>query len=319
MTIAPETLLRMYPLDALKAQMGGNLKAPLQAKHLKISTPLALIGTKTKVVVSVDKSTAPAELWGAVDEFEFEYERIDLDQFTDGLNKTISTALPVAAHYLLGSMLDKFKIPVVSGDVENTEFPTLGQVSLYAGVNSYRWVGNVQVMLSQVLYRITPLILNNVFTPAFTPDYTSVDFKRNITQLLNIANQAGLPITITTDMFTLSSPVVVGANLEGKNTSIALSFNSSPYVGVVEVIYARRSFPKTYRTPLVISGGEVVDTNVLYGELSTQLGCVITQADLLSTPMDTLSVGQSTLIPVMFDPSSLVYVGEVWINYTRTF
>lgn len=316
--IAPESLLRMYPLDALRAQIGEVLSPPLKPIHLRISEPISLGGLRTVVTFSVDKAIAPVDFWGVSGECEFEYDRLHLSSFTQGLDMDLSTALPAAAYQVLGSLLDKFRIPVVQEDIEEADFTSLGNVTLLASPKSYRWVGEVQARLVQRLYDITKLISVNKFTPPFTADFKTIDFKRIITQYLNIANASSLPVQLHGGMYEMGVPVEVGPHDKGDNTKVTLTFLDDPYVGEVDVIYGRRSFTKTYRFPEKVEGGPISTTRELASVLSARMGCSIASVDLLATPVDPMQIGETRRLIVGFAPTSPVYVGEIWIDYTRT-
>lgn len=315
--IAPESLLRMHPLDALRAQIGERLKAPLQASYLKIEAPKAVSGVKTSVKVSIDKSKAPLDLWDRVGSFEFEYDRIDLNSFTSGLNKTVKAALPVTPQALLSNVFYLYGIPVIDSDLVDARYTTLGSADVIAADESYRWVGDVELTIAMLGIEILGLVMVNTFTFSFTADYRSADVKNRITTHFNLANSASLPTAVLPAMFTLGNPVVNNAEGEGDNTKIKLTFNGSPYIGSVDVIYGRRSFPDTFRWPVEITT-PVIDTSALAPTLSTKLGCLITSGDLKAEPIPVVSVGQTVSFPVHFKETSLAYVGSILIEYTRT-
>jgi len=315
--IAPESLLRMHPLDALRAQIGERLKAPLQASYLKIDPPKTVSGVKTSVQVSIDKSKAPIDLWDRVGTFHFEYDRIDLTAFTSGLNKTVRSSLPVTPQALLSKLFYLYGIPIIDSDLVDARYTTLGSADVIAADESYRWVGDTQLTIAMLGIEILGLIMVNTFTFSFTADWRSADVKNRITTHLNLGNSASLPTAVVASMFTLGTPVVNGPESAGNNTKIKLTFNGSPYEGSVDVVYGRRSFPDTFRWPVKITN-PVIDTSALAPTLSTKLGCLITSGDLKAEPIPAVSVGQKVSFPVHFKETSLAYVGSILIEYTRT-
>jgi len=316
--IAPETLLRMYPLDALRAQLGEVLKQPLLATHLRIEKPKAVDGVRTSVTVSVDKSRAPVELWGIVGEQEFFYNRLDLTSFLQGMTKAVKTSLPAQAWQVLGTILQKAGIPVGEDDVVEDTFTQLGAARLIASPDSYRWVGEFSAMLNYALFHIEKMILVQTYGFPHTESFKSADFKRLLTQSLNMANALSLQIPLTSTMYSLGTPVVNGLPEAGDNTQLTLTFSGLPYIGSVDIYYARRAFEKTSRFPVALSGGALTNTQTLAAALSAALGCTIGTADLASQVITPVQVGETRLLAVGFAPTSLCYVGEVWVNYTRT-
>lgn len=317
--IAPETLLRMYPLDALRAQIGEVLKKPLLAQHLRIDKPKVVSGLKTNVTVSVDKSKAPVELWGILGEYDFQYNRIDMASFLADLPRTVSSSLPAQAWEVLASLLQAAQVPVVPDDVVADTFNSLGTVHLLANPDSYRWVGEFSAILNYALFNIEKMILVDNYSIPFNEGFKSADFKRLLTQYLNIANAMSLQVQLSSTMYNLGVPQVNGLLEAGDNTKINLEFLGVPYIGSVDIYYARRAFEKTSRFPVSLSGGVLTNTQTLGTALSTALNCTISTADLANQPISpAIAVGETRLLAVGFAPTSLCYVGEVWVNYTRT-
>lgn len=314
--IAPETLLKMHPIDALRAQMGELLKPPLKAKHLKIENPISLGGVRTSVLVTLDKSKAPIDLWDRAGTFTFEYDRIDLAAFTADLPMRVKAQLPVTPQSLLTNVLYPFRIPVVATDLVDAQYTSLGNVSLLAAEESYRWVGEVGCLIEQLGIDIPNLILVSTFTFSFSPEFRSADIKNRLSVQLNLSNASALPVPVNTSMFTISDPVEAAPSDYGDNTSIIMTFNGAPYVGAVEVRYGRRSFQKTFRWPVKLSGTRPTNMTGLAARLSTALGCVIATTDIQSEPFPSVQVGQTLKFPVTFRSSSLAYVGSVLVDFT---
>lgn len=316
--IAPETLLRMLPVDALRAQIGEIVKPPLSAYHLRIGKPSVVSGKTTTVPLTLDKSRAPVELWDRVGDFELTYERIDLGEFTSSLNRTVKSALPTTPVNILNGAFYTAGIPVVDEDLVPAEFTQLGAVPIMAGDESYRWVGEANFIIAQLGIEILPLIVVNTFSLSFTKDFRSADIKNRLATQLSISNASSLPTTILPGMFTLSDPEVNGPIASGDNTKLTLTFNGMPYIGGFSLTYARRGFENTFRFPIKVSSSGTSNVKQLSGILSNQMGCVITPEDIVSGQFPSIAVGQTVKFPVTIEPTSLAYVGDILVEYTRT-
>lgn len=316
--IAPETLLTMHPEDALRAQIGEVLSAPLKASYLKIQPPRSLGGTLTEVEVSIDKTRCPVDLWGIDGTTVFKYHRLDLEAFTSAINKVVNATPPLDSVDVLRAIFDRYQIPVDNKDLVPAQFLELGQVNLLAADASYRWVGEMQAVIALEVLDILTLILVNQFTIPFDTQFYSSNIKARLTTLLNMANASSLPITVTESMFTLGEPQENGLFADGDNTKLTLQFSSIPYSGNLDVYYQRRSFEITLRFPEKISGPQLENTAQLATTLSAQMGCVITAADIRSEPFPALALGETRKVAVNFNSNSLAYVGTVLVKYSRT-
>lgn len=316
--IVPERLLKMMPLDALIAQMDYNLTRPLRASHLRIGEPEVVDGVRTSILAEVDKSKAIVDLWGRVGEVTFEFNRIDLGYFTRNINRTLSPELPADAQALLQSILAPYGVPVAPEDVLEANFTDTGQVTIYAGEKSYRWVGETVLTLQRLVHDIAKLILVDKFSPSFSSAWNSAAVKQTLSSYLNILNSNSLPTPVTMAMFTLGTPIANGPFNAGDNTQIDLTFSGAPYYGTVRLTYMRRAFEKSWRKPVAVSGSNVSRTQSLAGFMSAQMGCLIAPSDIVQENIAPIAVGESRLIKVTFAASSLAYVGEVMIQYRRT-
>lgn len=315
--IAPETLLKMHPLDAVRAQIQEKVRAPLKAIHLKIDKPVSLGGTRTQVFATIDKKRAPVELWDRTGGYLFEYDRFDLTAFTDGMNKSLFSQLPTTSADLLEALFRPREIVVEDDDVVPAIFTELGNSELLAHEESYRWIGGITAIISAQALEITLLIRNKALTLPFNAEFKSSSIKAKILTYLNLSNP-GLPKELVGSMATLGVPEQVGPDHDGDNTRLQVIFNGIPYVGVLYVTYQRRSFPKTFKNALKISGAQLANTSLLATQLSGLMGCVITDADIANEVMPPQAVGSKQKMAVNFNEASLAYVGSILIEYTRT-
>lgn len=318
MSIAPETLLKMHPLDALRAQIGEKLKAPLKATHLKIEAPVSLGGVNTSVKVSIDKSKAPVNLWDRVGTFTFEYQRINLPAFLSGVNLSVAAEIPSTPKDLMGNLFWPYRIPISETDFVEDSYDQLGTVSVIAAADSYRWVGEVDCVIARLGLEIAGRILVNTLTLSHTDAFISLNIKNQIATHLNLMNAASLAEPIQSNMFTISQVSENGPQDAGDNTALLLTFNGVPYIGALTVYYGRKSWPLTFRRPVKFGGPGYSNMTQLAALLSTQMGCVIAAADIKPTAMPTIAVGAKASFPVTFANNSLAYCGAILVEYTRT-
>jgi hypothetical protein len=318
MSIAPETLLKMHPLDALRAQIGEKLKAPLKATHLKIEAPVSLGGVNTSVKVSIDKSKAPVSLWDRVGTFTFEYQRISLPAFLSGVNLSVAAEVPSTPKDLMGNLFWPYRIPISETDFVEDSYDQLGTVAVISSADSYRWVGEVDCVIARLGLEIAGRILVNTLTLSHTDAFISLNIKNQIATHLNLMNAASLAEPIQSNMFTISQVSENGPQDAGDNTALLLTFNGVPYIGALTVYYGRRSWPLTFRRPVKFGGPGYANMTQLAALLSAQMGCVIAATDIKPTAMPTIAVGAKASFPVTFANNSLAYCGAILVEYTRT-
>ena len=316
--IAPETLLKLYPIEALKLQIQSVLKYPLKASHLHIGKPTVVSGIKTQVEVTLDKTKAPLQLWDRMGTVSFYYDRIDMDAFTMGIKREVNATFPTSPHALFSALLQPFSIPVAKDDVIDAIYTGPSTTSLLAAADSYRWIGEIDCTIFQLGLEGDALFKVRNFTPSFNPQFYSAAIKDILAFSLNVSNGKGIPEPLTTGMFTLGTPSVNGPIQDRDNTVIDVIFAGLPYSGSIPVTYMRRGFESSYRYPVKISGAQLGNTRQLADVLTVQMGCTIVSSDLASNAFPTLAIGEKQLISVPIDHTSLAYVGEILVEYTRT-
>jgi len=315
--IAPETLLKMHPLDAVRAQIQEQVRAPLKASHLKIDKPVSLGGLRTQVFATIDKKRAPVELWDRTGGFVFEYDRLDLGSFIQGMDVDLASQLPTESDDLIRALLSPRDIVIADDDVVPAVYTQLGAAEIIAAEESYRWTGAMTLMIIGQALEILALVRNRSFTLPFTADYNSATVLGTLIMHLNLMNP-GLPKAVQETMFAIGVPEQMGADHEGDNTRLLMTFDGFPYVGEFYVTYQRRSFPKTFRKSVKLSGPGLVNTAQMAAMLSASMGCTITVADIAPELVPTQAVGSKQKVAVNFHGSSLAYVGSILVEYNRT-
>jgi hypothetical protein len=318
MSTAPETLLKMHPLDALRTMITDQIKTPLKASYLKVEKPVSLGGLSTSVSVSLDKSRAPVSLWDRVDTVIFTYDRLDLSTFTTGLSLSVAAELPSTPAVLMDNLFYKYGIRNGKSDFADDTYTALGHATVIASPDSWRWVGEIDCSIIQLGLEISGRVLVNYLTFSWTSDFTSANIKNQIATHLNLMNASSLADVITANMFTVSNITENGPQDVGDNTSVLLTFNGSPYIGSLTVYYGRRSWPLSFKHPILMSGPAVTLTPELAAQLSTQMGCTITTADIQSMAVPSSAVGGTETFPIVFADTSLAFVGAILVKYTRT-
>jgi hypothetical protein len=315
--IAPETLLKMHPLEAVRAQIQEQVRAPLRASYLKIDKPISLGGLRTQVFATLDKKLAPVELWDRAGGFIFEYDRIDLAGFVAGMDLRLQSQLPTDSSDLLRALLLPAQIPVVNGDVTEATWTALGVAEVLAADESYRWVGSVDMVIGAQAIEITGLVRNTVLTIPFNAGFMSSSVIGSLVFALNMTN-TGLPTVISPTMVTYELPEQIGADHDGDNTRVTLTFNGFPYVGSLTLVYQRRSFPRSFNKSIKLSGPQRLTTKALAIQLSEAMKCTITADDIADEALPTQTVGSRKKAVVNFNKASLAYVGSIFIEYNRT-
>jgi hypothetical protein len=315
--IAPETLLRMHPLEAVRAQIQEQVRAPLKASHLKIDKPVSLGGLKTQVFATLDKKLAPVELWDRTGGFIFEYDRIDLAGFVNGMDVRLRSQLPTASTDLIRALLRPIQIPIVTGDITEAVWTTLGPAGILAADESYRWVGSAELVIASQSIEITSVVRNTVLTIPITDNFKSSSIVGSLIFSLNLTN-TGLQTPVGLTMVTYGTPEQIGADNDGDNTRLILTFNGTPYMGDLALSYQRRSFPRSFIAPISLSGPQRVNAKALSSQLSEAMKCTITADDLADEPMPAQAIGSRSKMVVNFNKASLAYVGSILIEYNRT-
>lgn len=315
--IAPETLLKMHPLDAVRAQIQEQVRAPLQAIHLKIEKPVSLGGLRTQIFATIDKKRAPVELWDRTGGFMFEYDRLDLGNFVQGMNTALPSQLPTGSVDLLRALLNPRDIVVDDDDIVPAVYTQLGSAEIMAAEESYRWIGSMTMTINGQALEISTLVRNKTFTLSFTSNFKSSTVLGDLIMHLNLSNP-GLPKAVLAAMVSIGLPEQMGADHDGDNTRVLLTFNGFPYVGSIYATYQRRSFPKTFRNAIKIAGGAISNTSQLAGPLSGLMGCTITAADIAPQPMPNQALNSKQKVSVNFHGESLAYVGSILVEYNRT-
>lgn len=315
--IAPETLLKMHPLEAVRAQIQEQVRAPLKASHLKIDKPVSLGGLKTQVFATIDKKLAPVELWDRVGGFIFEYDRIDLGGFVAGLDLRLRSQLPTDSSDLLRALLRPAQIPVVNEDVTQATWTSLGAAEVMASDESFRWIGSVDFVITAQAIEIAGAVRNLTLTVPFTNDFKSSSVVGSLIFALNMTN-TGMPVPAALTMVSYGLPEQVGADNEGDNTKLTLVFNGFPYTGELALVYQRRSFPRSFNKTIKLSGPQVLTTKALAIQLSEAMKCTITADDIADEPLPAQTVGSRKKAVVNFNKASLAYVGSILIEYNRT-
>lgn len=317
--ITPEALLRMDSIEALKAMVVESLNGDFKKEWVEIKDISPIPGEVTLTEATTFFNAAYAPLAAvAFEPFTFRYHRLSLD-FFQGVDLSVKYQSNATAEDIFKQFAGKWNIPVNVHDVEYQTYPSFGSILIQAAARSPRWIGSILLNGSEYLPEIDKFITTNSMAFPFDAMFTSVEFRRLVARFLNDVHRYRLPYPIMPSMFLpdVTSIERLASDIEPFNTKITLQFQSG-FSGDLDVIYSRRSFPKTYRFPVKMSGSRNITPESFVNKLSSILGVQILVSDVDFQLPETLSTSGGTVFHVPFKESSLTFVGEVWVEYHLT-
>lgn len=314
--ITTEALLRMEAEAALRLQIDSALKRPLTERALTIDTLREDSGIWTWADCSLNKAKTPVSLWGLVGQPSFRYQRITTHDFFQGVDKRVRVGFPASTEVIFRAFLRRWGIPLSGYEVNGSDVTGPGSLTVIPSDRSFRWYGPIDLIAELLTLDINDHIRASRFAPTLHSQYSSDTLLDELIVWLNQSPTNLLLEPITRDMFDVSGIEVNDRNDSSSNTRLTLSFNGTPYVGDLDLLYGRQSFPKTYAYPIPVSYPQGT-TGELADILSDHLGCQITTQDILDEPLPAIGIHRTDLCLVQFRPESLGYVGEIWVEYTR--
>jgi hypothetical protein len=142
---------------------------------------------------------------------------------------------------------------------------------------------------------------------------------QNVLDLLNTANNATIPVPITTAQVTLGAPAVVADEALDDNTTVVVSAVAlGGYTGNVEITYRRLRLNASVVTPA--TGFLTNDTTTLASlktAIATALNLLEAEFDLTGTLPATF--GEITVMTLTSVATSLLYVGTINVNAEWSF
>jgi len=314
-------LLKLTPKAALKSIIQEKMKDGFDVDDLRIGAPVSAGLRATKINLSVDKTLAPIESWKYDGSVDFTYNRLVMSEYFAGKNMTFTVDLPMTATNLVALIADRFDIVFDPLDYvsENISLGT-SLYTLKSAPGSLRWVGQVQVELKERVKPLSEVIQVSQLDVMNYPADGEVDSLPPIPRLLesiNRLNSARLSYPITAGEVTWSTPLVSSAEDEYDNTEITLSIaNSEHYSGSVQLHYRRRYMLRMQDFEVVEVISATAKTTVDLAVIVAQrLGFYLESNDVVSEPLPTLAAGEVRTITVNIKPTSMMYVGEMTIDY----
>lgn len=188
-----------------------------------------------------------------------------------------------------------------------------GEMSVDTSIGSYRWHGSLALLVSVVKEEIDKYLARRDCIMDHTLYFNASTLKSEIVSSLNRQNVGLLQVLLSDNWCSIlpNTMEVIGNESDQLNTKITLVFDgqTSPYSGEVDVTYGRKSFYTTFGYPIGIPANIYGKAETL-AYLNNKLGVSLSNSDI--TLPATRLVGKH---PFDINPSSLTYVGTLWVNY----
>lgn len=318
--ITQETLLRMDSIAALKAMAIDIFDSDFDQEWLEVfDVSASSIGEPTKTLATVffNGAYAPTKAV-AIEPLQFYYDRLHLSDFFEGVDKNVAHRMGATALDIMRDFALEYRIPFRESDVVNALYTDFGSIVIQAGAKSPRWIGSIILNSSEYVPDINEFISVREYNFPFDGHFSSSRVREKLATYINLHHSDRLPILLIPDMFSIDVErlVSIAPNDSIHNTRVILPFTSG-YGGELEVVYSRRSFPKTYRWPVKLYGSGGISVENLLIKLSDSIGVYIAPDDVELVSVPTLAVGETKVFHIPFKPSSLAFVGEIWVEYER--
>ena len=317
--LSPEKLLSLPPLTALKTMISEQwinsdpdwfVIKEIRGNH---STPDCIVKVGlSNLHVPLSKRTIYKE------NYEYTFIKLNINILNNRGPLPVKLSTIKSNPSLIDALEYHFK---TRGDLkfDQTDFVdpdvtlTPGLLEVPTSLGSYRWHGTLSLMITMVKEEIDKYLARRECIMDHTSYFNADTLKSEIVSSLNRQN-FGLLQVLLSDVWCSLLPEtmeVVGNESDQLNTKIKLSVGAetSPYTGSVDVIYGRKSFYTTFGYPIQIPV-TVNGTDDTLAYLNTKLGTSLSSSDVVIP--EVRLVGKQ---PLDINPSSLTYVGTLWINY----
>lgn len=149
---ADDLLLRLRSQDSLNLMLvqANDLRYPVYG--LTASTPTSLGGTRTRVILSGRAPVAKDDPYPYQGQTPLEYNRIDIQEYCNGLLDDFRPELPISTYDLLDQISQLTGIEFEIQDIVNETITRSMSVqyTIRAKQESLRWVGQITVQLSDL-------------------------------------------------------------------------------------------------------------------------------------------------------------------------
>lgn len=318
-------LLRLSPKEALTAIIQERMNTGLEAKYFNVSPPVSLGGTLTKVNLSINKSEAPTLYWPYLDDYAFEYNRLDLANELGDLNLKLVTVLPTTKHEAIRKLFAKSDLffdgaELFDGDINITD----SSFVVAAKPTSSRWVGQVTIQLERKVDDLANFAPITVMGDLL--EYDTADLKhpgsaelRLIHEFVTV-NSLDIAQPFDVNDFEFTNVTKLSNRDDQPNTQVTLRMvNESRYKGSVVLSYRRLLLQKVsdYQNVLVYNRNPMskVDLAVLAAD---QLNIELVAGDIIEGPIPYLMDGGFVDVSIFADLSSLMYVGELTVEWHKS-
>lgn len=314
-------LLKLTPKVALKSIIQEQMVDGFDVEDLRIGNPVSAGGRVTTLTLSVDKGLAPIEAWKYDGEVTFTYSRLVMGDYFASRNMAFTVDLPMTATNLVVLIASRFGIVFDPLDFVSENIPLGTQYyTLKASPGSLRWVGEVQVELKERIKPLSEVITTTTLDEMGYPVNGVADSTAAIARLMasiNRLNSTKLSYPLQASEVTFSVPLVASGDDDFNNTEVTMSIaGSDHYSGSVTLHYRRRYMLRmqNYQVVSVISASAATTVDLAM-IVAQRLGFYLEANDVVSENLPVLAPGETRTITVTVSPTSLMYVGEMTIDY----
>lgn len=317
--LSPEKLLSIHPLTALKTMISEQwINSKPDWFVIK-----EIIGNGNSLdfiaVVALSNLTVPLSIrLKYAPYFEYTFTKIDISLLNNKGPLKVSLSTIKSKPSLIDALEYIFKsrgnLVFDETDFVNPHIDLVpGPMSIDVSPRSYRWQGKLDLMVTLVKEEIDKYLARRDCIMDHTVYFDSSTVKSEIVSALNRQNVGLLQIAISDEWCSIdpSTMIAIGNESDQLNTQVTVSFDgiSSPYSGEIEVTYGRKSFYTSFAYPVSIPGS-ITDEGAILSYLNEKLMVGLTSDDI------TLPIERPTgKYPLHIAPSSLSYVGTLWVTY----
>lgn len=315
-------LLKLSPADALRTIIQGKLKVGFEARYLQFGEPSIVSGPLTRIPLSVDKSIAPVKYWAYGDVGDFDFLRLDYSDVFGGLGTVIEVDYPTSVDAIADALTSKYDIRFSQDDYVPGElvFGEGADFVLQAKPESLRWIGQVPIVVQPKKHPLNTTLTEKALAEfSYTIGLDDSEPRARLLNELNTLNATNLYRPLLIEELSWSDPVAVNdGDVEG-NTSVTLTIvGASLWTGSAAITYRRLHFPRLVNyNPVDITSLTVDSHRTLAATVATQLGIYIDLNDIVEDILPYQQIGETATVTINFKPSSLMYWGEITVDWTK--
>lgn len=318
-------LLRLSPEEALTAIIQERMNVGFEAKYFNITPPVSMGGTLTKVTLTIEKGEAPTLYWPYLDGYVFEYHRLDLANELGDLNLKLITALPITKNEAIRKLFEKSDLFFDSSEfVDGSLDITATSLTITAKPSSTRWVGQVTIEIERKIDTLSTSAQILVFNDLLQYNTDNLNYpdsaELRIVNAFVAANSLEIAQPFDLNDFEFSNVTKLSNRDDQPNTQVTLRMvNESRYKGSVVLSYRRLLLQKVsdYKNVLIYNRNPMSKVDLAF-LAANQLNVVIVANDIVEGPIPYLMDGEVANVHITSDPLSLMYVGELTVEWHKS-